>query len=180
MWTPLDFYLCYIDSMEQQGNSEGRQVIQTGRPRCFPRHGRGAVPGVVCPPAALHGLTTRRAAVLEGERERRPPPARVLPGDKFNAGQGKPGIFAHKTKKFWACYVTQSKNARKIYPPLKGGITERAGAGQNAKRAQTEKTKPAGLHRRGGKGGRLMWRSKRKQPRKRRRQKSQRRKSRRS
>ena len=30
----------------------------------------------------------------------------VLPGNNTNAGQGKPGIFAHKTKKIWACYVT--------------------------------------------------------------------------
>ena len=54
MWTPLDFYLCYIDSMEQQGNSEGRRVIQTRRPRCFPCHGWGAVPGV----ALAHPLTS--------------------------------------------------------------------------------------------------------------------------
>jgi len=33
----------------------------------------------------------------------------VLPGNNTNAGQGKPGIFAHKTKKIWACYVTYSK-----------------------------------------------------------------------
>ena len=47
-------------------------------------------------------------------------PAWVLPGPKDSAGQGKPGIFAHETKKFGACYVTQSKNARKFYPPFRG------------------------------------------------------------
>jgi len=45
------------------------------------------------------------------------PPARVLPGPKTNAGQRSPGIFAHKTKKILACYVTHSKNAAGIYPP---------------------------------------------------------------
>ncbi|NCE63874.1 hypothetical protein D1159_04580 [Pseudoflavonifractor sp. 524-17] len=55
----------------------------------------------------------QRAREIDGH-----PPARVLPGPKTNAGQGEPGIFAHETKNFWACYVTQSKNTRKIYPPL--------------------------------------------------------------
>lgn len=121
--TLSDVLVCYIDSMKSRKEYGAARGQKPGGPAAFRSIGaegarRGLYPFTPPPSMGMVGgwNAGQQAREIGGH-----PPARVLPGGKTNAGQSEPGIFAHKTKKFLACYVTHSKNAAGIYPPFRGG-----------------------------------------------------------
>ena len=158
--------MCYIDSMKSRKEYRGRQGTETWWPRCFSLHGCGgcAAGALSFHPAAIHGHGGRQGRRPADPRDRRPPPCAGPPWRQNQRGAMKARHFCPQNQKILGLLrYAKQKHPENLSPPL-GGITERAGAGQNAKRTREEKTKPADLHRRGGKGGRLQWRSRRKQP----------------
>ena len=134
MWTPLDFYLCYIDSMEQQGNSEGRRVIQTRRPRSFPCHGRGTVPGVAWPARChpCHGHTPGRCAGGRAGAAATPLRGSSL-GVNPMRGKESPVFLPMKQKIFGPVTLRIAKTPPEFIPP-KGGDNR---AGRSGSKCET-------------------------------------------